>query len=360
MNNINSNALSMNDTNRWTFWLIGVALLAGLTLSLLSWIELCVEHCSSTQDYRLFGMPFATVGIPFFMVLTTLHFFSRRYQNLIPLVNWMIASALGAELMFILVQKYKIGFWCPVCLSIAATVGFAALLLFAGYLKELINAIQHHNRGETMQKFKQGLTSASFLLLGFLMAFIGITKPDFAEAAMNEMKDKMSFGTKNSPVEVYFITDWYCPSCRKVDPIIEKIYPQIKDKVTFYFIDFPIHKKSLNFSPYNLAFLVNSKPEYFKARKMLHNVADKTESPSDDIIKKSSKKDSLTYRDLPFIEVKSGLDFFDQIVEKYNIHATPTIIIVNPRRNSVVKMEGRDEISEDKILNAIDKMTPGQ
>jgi hypothetical protein len=52
------------------------------------------------------------------------------------------------------------------------------------------------------------------------------------------------------------------------------------------------------------------------------------------------------------------MEYFDKIVDKYDLRATPTIIITNPKRNSVVKLEGRDEISEEKILNAIEKMTP--
>lgn len=346
---------------RWKFWLVGLALIAGLILSALSWLEFCVEHCSANQDYNLFGLPFAIVGITFFTVLTALHFLSRHYSFLSRLVEWMIASAVGAELMFIIIQKYGIGHWCPVCLSIAASVFVAALVLLIQYFKNFKEIIQHHNRGEIMQKIKQSKQSfacISFLVLGFLMAFIGISKPDFAEASMNEMRDKIVFGTKNSPVEVYFVTDWFCPSCKKVEPLIEKIYPEIKSKVAFYFIDYPIHKKSLNFSPYNLSFLVHNKPQYFKARQMLMNLADSTENPKDTEVKKVTSKNQLTFKELTFLDIKSGLEYFDKIVDKYKLHATPTIIITNPRRNSVVILEGRDEISEEKVLNAIEKMTP--
>src|SRR4051794_38778996 len=121
MSTLSSSPTEKGNSFRWKFWLISLALIASLILSVLSWLELCVEHCSANQDYRLFGLPFAMVGITFFTVLIALHFLSRRYQFMSRLVGWLIASALGAELMFIIIQKYTIGHWCPVCLGIAAS-----------------------------------------------------------------------------------------------------------------------------------------------------------------------------------------------------------------------------------------------
>jgi protein-disulfide isomerase len=341
-----------------SFGLVSLALIAGLILSVLSWLEICVEHCSANQEYHLFGLPFAFVGISFFVVLNALHLLSWRYQSLSTLVGWMIAAALGSELMFIAIQKYQIGHWCPVCLSIAASVAVAALVLVTGYLSRLKATIQHHNRGEVMKQIKQSFSYLSFVIVGFLMAFVGVSKVDTVEAAINDIKERIVFGEKNSPVEVYFVSDWFCPSCKKIEIEMEKIYPKIKNKVAFYFIDFPIHKKSLNFSPYNLAFLVNDKPNYFKARQMLLALTEETQSPKDKDIEKAAKKNGLTFKELSYLDIKTGLEYFDKIVDKYDLHATPTIIITNPKRNSVVKLEGRDEISEEKILNAIEKMTP--
>lgn len=347
--------LTEGKPSQWSFWLVSLALIAGLILSVFSWLEICVEHCSANQDYRLFGLPFSIVGITFFSLLIILHLLSKYYLFLVHIVGGLIAAALGAELMFIAVQKYQIGHWCPVCLSIATSIAIAALALLTGYLKNLKITIQHRNRGEIMRNIKQGFAYLFFVILGFLSAFIGITKPDTAEAAMNDMKEKIAFGTKNSPVEVYFVSDWFCPSCKKVEPIIEKVYPQIKSQVTFYFIDYSIHKKSLNFSPYNLAFLVNNKAQYFKARQMLMKLTEETETPNDQDIEKAARKNGLIFKELNFLDIKSGLEYFDKIVEKYHLSATPTVIIAD-RKNNVIKLEGRDEISEEKILKAIDEI----
>lgn len=332
---------------RWTFWIVGLALIAGLILSVLSWMELCVEHCSANQDWRLFGFPFAIMGILFFSALNILYFLSVKYAYLSRIVEWMITTALGSEIMFILVQKYKIGHWCPVCLSIAFVVAVAAITLFATHLTK---------RGQTMNTIKQTLTSFGFLIAGFLMAFVGVSKPDLALAAMNDMQDRLAFGTKNSQIEVYFITDWFCTSCRSIEGLIQKTYPKIESKCAFYFVDYPIHKNSLNFVPYNIAFQINDKPQYFSARNAMTALAKENESPTDEDIIAMSKKYGLHFKELSFVDVKTGMEYFDKIVGQYDLKATPTMIITNTKTHKTTKLEGTDEITEAKVIKAIDSL----
>lgn len=338
----------------WSYVLVGLALSAGFILSVLSWLEVCVEHCAANQDYRLFGLPFAIFGIAFFIGLIALHLLSGWFPALKTCVGWLIASALGAEMMFIAVQKYQIGHWCPVCLSIAACVVFAALVFLVGYAK---NFIQQHQRGSIMQKIKQAFTSLSFFIVGFLMAFIGVSNPNSAEAVSKEMQEKIAFGLRESPVEIYFVTDWFCPSCKKIEPFIEKLYPKLREKGTFYFIDYPIHKKSMNFSPYNMAFLLNNKDQYFKARKLLMDLSSTNDSPKDEDIAKAATAVGIQYKEIPYLDVKAGMDYFDSIVQKYNLNSTPTLILTNPTHHKMIKLEGLEEIKEDKIWDALDKVS---
>jgi len=204
-----------------------------------------------------------------------------------------------------------------------------------------------------MQAFKRALASVSFAVAGLLFTLIGITNPNSAEADAANMKNRLAFGLKNSPVEVYFVTDWYCPSCKKVEPLIEKLYPKIREKATFYFVDYPIHRKSMNFTPYNLAFLINDKAHYFKARQMLSELTEKTEAPTDEQIEKLASENGLSFKELSYIDVKSGIDFFDQIVEKYKLNSTPTLIFTNDKTHQVIKLEGRDEITTKNVLKAL-------
>ncbi len=337
------------------FWVIGISLIIGLILSILSWLELCVEHCSTTQDYRLFGLPFTLIGITFFCGSLFIHFLSGYYDFLSQWVGWLIASALGAEVMFIAVQKYQIGHWCPVCLSIASCLAIAGLVLTVGYLRNLYLIIQQRNRGNIMHTIQKGLTSTSFFIVGFLLAFMGISKANDVQASVNEIRDRLVFGNKESPVEVYFVTDWFCPACRKVESEIEDILPEIESKAAFYFIDYPIHQDSLNFSPYNLAFLLNNKSDYLTARRLLIKLTQTTKTPVDADIITAAKQVGIQYQELFFVDVKKGTDYFDTVVKKYQLNSTPTMIITNTKTKQVIKMEGRDEMSKIKILKAIEE-----
>ena len=57
-----------------------------------------------------------------------------------------------------------------------------------------------------------------------------------------------------------------------------------------------------------------------------------------------------------FVDVKNGMEFFDNLVKKYDLKYTPTIVVANLKNNKSTKFEGADEISEDKVLKAIDKL----
>lgn len=337
-----------------SFWIVTLAFVAGFTLSILSWLEICVKHCSATNNYRLFTFPFAFVGLTFFSTALITQVLSLKFSFLSRVVTWMIASALGAELFFIFVQKYQIGRWCPVCLSIALCVAIAAV---GNAIHFFYSFTSTSNRGDIMMKIvKKSLASLSFFSLGLLMAFIGVAKIDPAQAALAEMKDRLTFGAKGSPVEVYFISDWFCPSCKKVEPIIEKIMPKIHNQVAFYFIDYPIHRKSMNFSPYNLSFLINDKGQYFKARQMLMDLAEETDSPNPSDVVKAAEKAQIPYKEIPYVDIKTGLEYFDKVTDKYNLSATPVIIVANIKTNKFKKLEGTEEIDEQSILKAIESV----
>ncbi len=341
----------------WRFWLAGIPIVVGFILSILSWVEVCVEHCSANEDYRLFGLPFAVAGLLFFSALFLIHSLSFRYPSLKRGVAWLLAAALGAELMFVWIQKYEVGSWCPICLTIAATIALAGGILSMGYFRNLHARIAEGNRGEIMKKILQGVTTASFIIVGFLVAFIGVSNPNSAEAVTEDIKARLAFGKKDSPVEVYFFTDWYCPACLKVDPVIEKLYPKIRPTATFLFIDYPVHKKSINFIPYNLSFLMNNKSQYFIARKLLNDLAEKTDSPKEAEVAELAKKKGIPYKEISFVDIKSGMEYFEEMAKKFGIKSTPTLVIMNKKSQKTSKLEGSEEIKEDSITKAIKQMS---
>jgi thiol-disulfide isomerase/thioredoxin len=347
---------SVKGWTTFSFWIVGLSLFTAFFLSIFSWWQICIELCSTHKEWRLFGLPFAPIGIAFFSVLLGAHVLSRWVPSLVVWVKWAIAGALGAEVTFIHVQHNQIGSWCPVCLSIALCLVIAGMVIVVNDSKNLVASIQTHNRGEMMNILKKGFMFFLFFMLGFFITSNSVSKVNAAEAAMLEMKNRLVFGNKESPVELYFITDWYCPSCKRVEPIIAQLYPEIKSKVAFYFIDYAIHNKSLNYSPYNLAFLIHNKPQYFEARHLLQNLSEKTESPSDREVMQAAEKLDIDFKELTYIDIKAGLEFFEKVEKDYKVNSTPTVVVTNPKKKKVVKLEGANSITKEKILQAIDSV----
>lgn len=339
------------------FWQYGLTLLvlgAGIILSALAWMNICTEACAAGHKYRLFGFAFEPIGITFFCLTTAIFAFSHKYPALRFPVGILIFGAVGAEMMFTYAQKYIIGHWCPICLSIALTVLIAFLLFISGYFQQLRAAISQNDKEEVMKMIFKGLGAVLLITGSFLLTEAGFAKFNKLHAMETQLKDKISFGNKNSKYEVYIFTDWKCPSCRNIEPVIEASAPKIMEKAKLIFVDLPIHDESLNFTPYNLAFMVNNKTEYFKLRSSLEKISLKTDSPTEEQVEKAAKKLGVDFHPLNYSEVANGIKYFDHLVTQFEVNKTPTVVVVNSTTKKGKKLAGAGEINEKSILSALE------
>ena len=93
-----------------------------LILSLLSASDLCMGGCSALSNYQLFGTRFVVGGSIYAVLLMGTTYFTKRTNKFHWLVDILVSAGLGAEIWFISIQKYVVQKWCPICLSIAATL----------------------------------------------------------------------------------------------------------------------------------------------------------------------------------------------------------------------------------------------
>ncbi len=333
----------------WNFWVVGAALVAGLVLSVISMLHLCSTDCASAHEYRLWGLKFEEIGIPFFVLLLVGHLIACNRPKLQFLILLGLVGALGAEGMFIYAQKAIIGHWCPVCLAIAGCIAAATL-------GTLVEVYQHTLQELKMNKFFGSSVVAFALITGFLTASFGFAKFDRLAAEESDLKTTLAFGDKNSPVEVYFFTDWLCPACRQIEPAIEAMFPKVAAKAKFYFVDMAIHPETLNFTPYNLSFITYNKKDYFKLRDALTELSKKTKSPSDNQVEQIAKKYGIKYKQLDYTEVSTGIKYFKHLSKQFNIERTPTLVIVNRAEKKGKKFQGEGEITEENVLKSIQLM----
>lgn len=260
---------------------------------------------------------------------------------------------LGAEVVFIYVQKYKIGSWCPVCLSIAAALTVAALAYLYGYYKDFKLSLENPDRGPIMINFYKGLTGIGFFCLGFLAAFAGIAKHSPLQAAENSIKENIAFGNPDSKVEVYVFTDWSCPACRSIEPILEEMAPKVMKVARLTFVDNPIHPETLNFTPYNVSFMINNKDKYFQLRNALTTLSEDTKAPTDKQIEAIAAKAGAKYKQLSYSDVALANKYYSHLIKQLDVEGTPTVVVVNKETQKGKKLPGAQKITEENVMKAI-------
>ncbi len=257
-------------------------------------------------------------------------------------VGILLLAAAGAEIRFIWLQKYVIGQWCPVCLGIAAA-------LFGGSIVLGLEAfVKGTNKGVAMiTRLKTLIAATAIVVAGFAVAVLGV-RQESAAAGLD-----LHLGNKESSTVVYFVSDWFCPVCRKVEPRIDAMYPEIARMAKVGFVDFPIHKETLNFTPYNLQFLAFEKDKYLSLRKALSELSLKTKNPSPDEVQAAVASHGVTLRQLEYADILYGMQADLSIYRGYGLKATPSVVVTNTKTRKSKIFVGDREITREAIKSAI-------
>ncbi|KIE44260.1 hypothetical protein SE37_15620 [Geobacter soli] len=324
-----------------TSLLLWIAAIAGLSLSVISLLKIC-SACSETGQFSILGLDFGWFGITFFAVLATAVALRRRFHTAELLVVLLLLAAAGAEIRFIWLQKYVIGEWCPVCLGIAAAVSGGCIALWMEAL------VTKTNKGVVMgNRLKRMIMAAAIMVAGFTAALFGV-RQESAAAGLD-----LYLGDRQSSTVVYFVSDWFCPVCRKVEPSIAAMYPDIARKAKVGFVDFPIHKETLNFTPYNLQFLAFEKEKYLSLRKALSELSLKTKSPSPEEVQTSVAPFGVKVRQLDYADILYGMQSDLSVYRGFGLKGTPSVVVTNSRSKKTKIFVGDREITREAITKAI-------
>ncbi|HET6515840.1 MAG TPA: thioredoxin domain-containing protein [Thermodesulfovibrionales bacterium] len=334
-------------------FLARASLLVGLALSVASVLDLCGTFaCAEAHKYAIFGIPFSIVGIAFFVIAGVVHELSISSRIFSQLFLLMIFGACGAELAFILIQKYEIQQWCKLCVGVAATVYFTAAIVSFEKIKGFTLNPMRERRMSVMPVLRKLSVIVIVFTVGFYVAYRGAQKSEAEENIPD-----IIMGNKSSSLEVFILTDWFCPACRKAEQEIERTVPAIGKRAKVVFVDVPIHGESLNYTPYNLSFLVHEKEKYLELRRALMGLTEKTKEPSTEDVQKAITPLHVTYRPLSFMLANRGIKFYDEIARTYKVTATPTVVVNNEKTKKAVRLVGTKDISEAAILRALDEVS---
>jgi hypothetical protein len=298
--------------------------------------------CSETAKYTVFGLDFGWFGSGFFCLLLLMLSLRRRNPAIgVFLISGIFAAA-GAEIRLIWIQKYDIGSWCPVCLCIAAVVATAAFVLFYE-----LRTNRTTFGGPMKKKIIQFTVILVAILIGLGGALVGVQK----EAGAAELD--IYLGKRKSETTVYFVSDWFCPVCRKIEPDIEKMYPELMATARIAFVDMPIHPESANITPYHIQFMIYEKDKYISLRHVLDEVSHTNKNPTQDQVQTAVASLGVTLRPPNFMEILNCVKQFETIYRAFKVTATPTVVIDNTRTKKRKLLIGANEITRNAIKTAI-------
>ena len=331
--------------------LVRGGLAAGLILSVASALNVCsVDACSEAHKYALLGISMPLLGIGFFILAGILYELSIARTFAKSLFLLLMCCASGAEIAFLLIQKFRIQKWCPLCLGIAAAVYFVTFVTSFEGIKNMITRMNH--RGIIMPLIKKIITIVLVFTAGFFLAYRGMEKGDAEESV-----PRIFLGKQDSSVEVFIMTDWFCPACQKAEQEIEKAVPALEKRAKVFFVDVPIHPETLNYTPYNLSFLSYEKKQYMGLRKALLDLTKKTKEPTPDDVKGAIASLNVVYKPLSFLDATKGIKFYEGVSREFKVNATPTVVIRDTKTGRVTKLVGIQEISEANMMKAVDQVT---
>lgn len=337
-----NNAIPLSRISRISYVILCLTSIAGLVLSVMSALNICNSACSEASQYTIFGLDFGWFGVLYFSLLLTILALQHRFTWAGHILSLFIFAAAGAELRFVWLQKYVIGRWCPLCLSIAAIIYVMAFVALLNRRSMLLS------RSNTMKEYVKRITVTLFVLaIGLIGAVLGVRK----EAGAAELN--MFLGKSDSPTVVYFVSDWFCPACRRTEPAIEKMYPKIAEITKVSFIDIPVHPETTNFTPYNTEFLVYEKGKYMQLRGALNELAKRTKTPSPEDVLKAITTYGVKLHSMNYADIASGMKWNENIYRTYEIKATPTVVVANEKTRKHVNLVGEKEISYEAIIKAI-------
>lgn len=333
-----------------SFALVPVA--AALLFSTLSWAEICTGGCAEAHQYRLFGIPLPPMGVAFFSFCLLALLLRRRLAYADAVLILMLFGALGSEIVFLWTQKFVIGEWCPLCVGIALSVATACVLLAGEHVPRIAQQMRSQERSLAMRTLARNSTLVlSAFVVGVLLSAVGLGKHD-AHAAVRSGK-ALSFGVPDSNSEVYIITDWFCPPCRAAEPEIAKGVQIAMKQAKVVFIDYPGHQETLNFIPYNMSFMIREKERYLRLREAMFDLARKTREPTPEDVQAAVAPLGVTYIPLNYAEVVAGTQYFNRIIQRFQVTRTPTVVVTDTKTGKTKLLSGSVEITSNNIVKAL-------
>lgn len=205
-----------------------------------------------------------------------------------------------------------------------------------------------------MKKFFFPIGVCMLMVFGIFNASSAYAK-ETQVTAEKTFKESIAFGNPQSPIEIFVFSDWKCLQCRQVEPVILGASEAILKSARLYFIDITSHTESegIDYTPYNLSFMINNKPQYFKLRKGLLELSATSQDPEEEQIQALAAMNGTKYTPLNYSEITSAERYFKRKKREFEVDTAPTIVIINSFNQKGKKFVGVDKITEADLVDTI-------
>lgn len=151
--------------------LLWLAVSTGWLVSILSVIqEMCmVSACRDTAGFTVFGFNMGWFGIAYFSLILIVLWLRRKDCRLDWVFSVLVFSGIGAELRLLWIQKYVIGGWCPICVTICCALFVAAILLV---VEKVQGAGSVQGRGKSLLGWLA--LALAMIAAGLAIAIVGV------------------------------------------------------------------------------------------------------------------------------------------------------------------------------------------
>jgi hypothetical protein len=134
------------------------------------------------------------------------------------------------------------------------------------------------------------------------------------------------------------------------------MYAELSKSVKLSFVDYPIHKETLNFTPYNLQFMTYEKAKYIHLRRALSALAVKTKNPTPEEVQAAVAPLGVKLRQMDYADVLYGMQADLMVYRGYAVKGTPSVVVVNTKTKKSKVLFGEREISLKAVKDAISEV----
>lgn len=199
----------------------------------------------------------------------------------------------------------------------------------------------------------EGVTAIDIAPQGEALHLIDSTAKTFSTLAMNfvytiDTTGSPIKGNPDAPVTITLFTDFECPYCIKLTPLLDQVFAKNKDSVKIAFKHFPLQFHAMADPAHRAAIAAGEQGKFWEFHDRLFTAAKLTPELIDTIAKDLGLDLVKFKKDMESPEVRQKIAKDISDAEKASVTGTPTVFI-NGRKLQLRTIEGFQQVIDEEL-----------